>query len=558
MDQTADDSRPMAGFAFGKRVLQLASALAILLTAAVTIAVALADRSAAIEVAEERARHSAALIAAEIGGIISVVDVIFARAVELAGPGDQPIASSREVWEQMVDLGRSAPFLESLWFGGPDGGAILSTHQFPAPSLSAADRDYFTAQRDQDPGLYLGIVQRDRYTSSRSLVFSRRLERPDGSFRGFVTVTVSPEPFRQALSRAGAGVPASVMRSDGVVIVGAPAEQTETETARDVRFSEAVSRAESGVYEDPASPGNRVLVVFQRIEPLDLFVRLDVPLKPITDQWARVNVLGYLLVGAAALLSILGWSWLALTRTRQAEVTVGELERVRHGLEERISAHTDSLRRANQRLAEAVADKEVLYREVHHRVKNNLQVVTSLLQLQAARLAPEVRRPFEESVARISAMSLVHELLYRSDQPSRIDFSVYLHSVAQALLSRRGDSERIALTLDLEPVYMDLDRAVPLALLVNELIGTSLDHGFADGRSGTLALRLHKTADAARLGISHDGIADGQMPSGFSLLLVDALAAQIGASVTSDQDGSGCRVIVPLAVATTERSRAAS
>jgi two-component sensor histidine kinase len=558
MDQTADDSRPTGGLAFGKRVLQLASALAVLLALAVTIAVALADRRAAIEDAEERTRHSAALIAAEIGGIISVVDVIFARAIELAGPGDQPIASSREVWEQMVDLGRSAPFLESLWFGGPDGGAILSTHQFPAPPLSAADRDYFTAQRDKDPGLYLGIVQRDRYTSSRSLVFSRRLERPDGSFRGFVTVTVSPEPFRQALSRAGGAIPASVMRGDGVVLVGVPAEQTETETARNVRFSEAASRANSGVYEDPASPGDRVLVVFHRIEPLDLFVRLDVPLKPITDQWARVNVLGYLLVGAAALLSILGWSWLALTRTRQAEVTVGELERVRHGLEERISAHTDSLRRANQRLAEAVADKEVLYREVHHRVKNNLQVVTSLLQLQAARLAPEFRRPFEESVARISAMSLVHELLYRSDQPSRIDFSVYLHSVAQALLNRRGDGERIALSLDLEPVYMDLDRAVPLALLVNELIGTSLDHGFADGRSGALALRLHKTADAARLGISHDGIADGQVPSGFSLLLVDALAGQIGASVTSDQGGSDFRVIVPLAVATTERSRAAS
>src|SRR5688572_1431262 len=178
MDQTADDSRPTGGLAFGKRVLQFASALAILLAVAVTIAVALADRRAAIEDAEERTRHSAALIAAEIGGIISVVDVIFARAIELAGPGDQPIASSREVWEQMVDLGRSAPFLESLWFGGPDGGAILSTHQFPAPPLSAADRDYFTAQRDKDPGLYLGIVQRDRYTSSRSLVFSRRLERP--------------------------------------------------------------------------------------------------------------------------------------------------------------------------------------------------------------------------------------------------------------------------------------------------------------------------------------------------------------------------------------------
>jgi two-component sensor histidine kinase len=298
--------------------------------------------------------------------------------------------------------------------------------------------------------------------------------------------------------------------------------------------------------------------VFQRVEPLDLFVRLDVPLKPITDQWARDHLLSYVLVGAAAILSILGWSWLALSRTRKAEITVEELERARHGLEERLSAHTDSLRRANQRLAEAVADKEVLYREVHHRVKNNLQVVTSLLQLQAARLAPEFRRPFEESVARISAMSLVHELLYRSDQPSRMDFSLFLQAVAEALLGRRGDTGRIAVTLDVEPVFLDLDRAVPLALLVSELLGSALDHAFADGRPGVLQLGLRGEGNGARLTVTHDGPADGQMPTGFALLLIDALAGQIGASVLPERSGAGFVVFVPLPAIGAQRSRAAS
>jgi two-component sensor histidine kinase len=285
---------------------------------------------------------------------------------------------------------------------------------------------------------------------------------------------------------------------------------------------------------------------------------LDVPVKTITDRWAQNHLFAYLLVGVAAVLSILGWSWLALSRTRKAEITVEELERARHGLEERISAHTDSLRRANQRLAEAVADKEVLYREVHHRVKNNLQVVTSLLQLQAARLAPEIRRPFEESVARISAMSLVHELLYRSDQPSRIDFALFLQAVAEALLDRRGEKDRVGVRLDAETIFMDLDRAVPLALLVNELIGSALDHGFADGRTGVLQLGFQREAQGARLSIAHDGAAEGQMPTGFALLLVDALAGQIGASVMPDRSGTGFIVFVPLAIASAERSRAAS
>jgi two-component sensor histidine kinase len=542
----------------GRRVLQLAAALSVLLAVAVTIAVALGDRRAALRNAEQVAGNNARLIAAEIGGITSTVDVILTQATELAGPGDRPIAASREVWEQLVRLGRAAPFLEALWFGGPDGAAILSTHQYPAPPLSAADRDYFIAQRDRDPGLYLGVVQRDRYTAEKSLVFSRRLERPDGSFRGFVTATISAEPLRKSLSKAGDGVLATLMRADGRFIVGVPADLIEADASRDVRFAEAATTGPFGVYEDDFGSGDSRLVVFQRIEPLELLVRLDVPLKTITDRWARDHLFAYLLVGVAAVLSILGWSWLALSRTRRAETTVEELERARFSLEERISAHTDSLRRANQRLAEAVADKEVLYREVHHRVKNNLQIVTSLLQLQAARLAPDIRRPFEESVARIGAMSLVHELLYRSEQPSRIDFSLYLQAVAEALLGRRGEKDRIALKLDAETVSMDLDRAVPFALLVNELIGTALDHGFADGRTGVLQVGFRREAQGARLSVAHDGAAEGQMPTGFALLLVDALAGQIGASVMPDRSGTGFIVFVPLPAAAAERSRAAS
>ncbi|HXV25809.1 MAG TPA: sensor histidine kinase [Alphaproteobacteria bacterium] len=543
----------------GERFLQLAAVLAILLAVFITIAVARAERREAVREAEVEAGHAARLLAEEIGGIISIVDLILAQAKDLAGPADQPIPSSRDAWEKLVRLGHAAPLLKALWFGGPDGAAVLSTHQYPAPTLSAADRDYFIAQRDGDPGLYLGVVQRDRYAAEPMLVFSRRLDNSDGSFRGFVTAAISPEPLRSALSRVSEKFGASIMRSDGALIVGVPSEQPEIDGSPDSRFAEAVTLVPFGVYEDDAGSGEARLVIFQRIQTLDLFVRLDVLLKPILDAWSHTHLLAYVLLGIAAVISILGWSWLALTRTRRAEVTVGELEQVREGLEERISAHTDSLRRANQRLAEAVADKEVLYREVHHRVKNTLQVVISLLQLQAARLAPEARRPFEDSVARISAMSLVHELLYRSEQPSRIDFSLYLRTVAEALLARRGERGRIALNLDGEVIYMDLDRAVPLGLLVNELIGAALDQGFAGGRQGTLLLRFRREPEGARLEISHDGLTEEQMPTGFGLLLVDALAGQIGASVVPERsDGTGFTIFVPLPTPNHTRSRAVS
>ena len=534
-------------------LLKIATAIACLLAVAVTVAVALADRRQQIEEVRSEARHAARLIAVEIGGTLEAVEVILREAIGISGPPNQPISASREAWDELVALAGAASVIESIWFGGPDGAALLSTHQFPAPAVSASDRDYFIVQRDRSPGLYLGIVQRDRYTAAPSLVASRRLERPDGSFRGFVTATLAPDPFLRALGRA-AGRPASLTRSDGISLIATVAAGP----APDREFVSAATTSPSGVYIGDRD-GAQSIVVFEKVEPFALYARVDVPVKPITDAWARNRLLAYALVGMASVLAILGWSWLALSRTRKAEQSVQTLERVRHGLEERINAHTDSLRRANQRLAEAVADKEVLYREVHHRVKNNLQVVASLLQLQSARLAPEVRRPFDESLSRISAMSLVHELLYRSDQPSRIDFSRYLGALADAVISHRGLADRISAQLETEPIFMDLDRAVPLALLVNELIGYVLDHAFPGDRQGALRLRLRCDHAGAQLAILHDGAEVTQMPTGFGLLLVDALSGQIGASVQTEHSGrSGFLLVIPLSAVSPERSRAAS
>jgi two-component system, sensor histidine kinase PdtaS len=538
-------------------ILKIATVIACLLAIAVTIAIALAERRSRIEEAGREARDAARLAAAELYGVLQAVEVVLHQAIAISGPPDQPIRASREAWDELVALSGAAPFIEALWFGGPDGAALLSTHQFPAPALSASDRDYFIVQRDHSPGLFIAAVQRDRYTAEPTFVASRRLERPDGSFRGFVTVTVSPQPFLKALRRAEA-FPASLMRADGVSLIATPA-RADAEGTLDRNFSAAATASPSGVYRDNDLDGEERLVVFEKLEPFALYARVDVALNPITDAWFRNRFPAYALIGLASLLSILTWHWVALSRTRKAEVSVQTLERVRLGLEERINAHTDSLRRANQRLAEAVADKEVLYREVHHRVKNNLQVVSSLLQLQSARLAPDVRRPFEESLTRISAMSLVHEILYRSDQPSRIDFARYLGALAEAVISRRGLAGRVSTNLESEPILMDLDRAVPLALLVNELIGYIVDHAFPQDRAGSLGLRLSRDPTGAQLAILHDGLESTHMPTGFGLLLVDALSGQIGASVLP-QHGvrNGFLLIVPLPAAAPDQSRAAS
>jgi two-component system, sensor histidine kinase PdtaS len=249
-------------------------------------------------------------------------------------------------------------------------------------------------------------------------------------------------------------------------------------------------------------------------------------------------------MAAAAMAVLLGWGWLAQRRSREAQSAVLALRWAKTGLQQRMRERVADLAAARERLAQAAVDKEVLYREVHHRVRNNLQVVSSLLHLQAAQLAPEIRRPFEESVARICAMSLVHDIIYHSDHPSRIDFAGYLRAIAESLLQRRG-AQRIALLLDTEPAFVDLDTAVPLALIVNELIGNAIELAFPGDRSGTLKLNLAAEPAGLRLTIADDCAGSGGAPGppGFGTLMVEALAGQIGATVAPDEDG-GMRFLI--------------
>src|SRR5262249_27706161 len=111
----------------------------------------------------------------------------------------------------------------------------------------------------------------------------------------------------------------------------------------------------------------------------------------------------YAITLAAAMAALLGWGWLMQRRSRQAEDVVTALSGAKASLEQRARERSDDLKHATRRLAILAADKDALYHEVHHRVKNNLQVVSSLLHLQAVRLAPEIRRPFDESAQRIGA-----------------------------------------------------------------------------------------------------------------------------------------------------------
>jgi PAS domain S-box-containing protein len=151
-----------------------------------------------------------------------------------------------------------------------------------------------------------------------------------------------------------------------------------------------------------------------------------------------------------------------------------------------------------QQLQHSISEKETLLKEIHHRVKNNLQIISSLLSLQSKmnRKNEKLNRLYEDSMNRINSMAALHELFYQSDNLQRIDFADYIDRLATDLTQTfRGHAHQISITLNLEPTKLNLDTAVPLGLTVNEILTNSFKHAFWNKDKGEIYISLEKTGD---------------------------------------------------------------
>ncbi|WP_119459379.1 MHYT domain-containing protein [Rhodospirillaceae bacterium SYSU D60014] len=460
--------------------------------------------------------------------------------------GFERVVSSEPIWRSVRDMTASLPHLGSIWIFDATGQARFTTLQFPPPGeQNVADRPYFRAQQANVRGeLLVGEPLKGRITGKDLFNVSRRLEDADGGFAGLVVATFETDYFKSFYNGLNLGPESAIgiFREDGTVVVRQPMPPTDIDGKGiwEPLFRVHLPQSLFGTV-DGISPIDRVQRIhsYRKATGLPLVVTASVAKGSALADWrSRLNQsAAFGLLIATVLAALL---WFAVRSLQREERSQAAIRAAHADLDRRVQERTAALR-------EALTDKEILFKEVHHRVKNNLQVICSLLNLQSARFhEPAVRQAFDEAYHRVHSISLVHKTLYDQGASAQIDFAAYLRDLCDSLANLYGAADRnISIDVSAAAGVLDLNRAVPIALIVNEVISNALKHAFPDrplgSDAGWIRIEFVVRDQRFRLSVRDNGIGmpeDAASPPAKSLglVIINALAQQIEATASFHRD----------------------
>ncbi|MCW2245861.1 two-component sensor histidine kinase [Azospirillum fermentarium] len=503
--------------------------------------------------AESGAAAATRLLSEHAARLFDTADQVVMRATEqVASLSWDEIETSHALWERLDQEQSRYPYLGDLWINDGAGRLRLTTAAFPVPEAHAADRDFFTVHRDGFAGPTISERFMGRVTRSPLFMVTRRLDDGAGAFRGVIGETIETRYFSEfystldlplmssiAMIRPGDTHPIAAFSrmggaEDGIAVAGAvPDVPAAVRAALAAGEPEGILRADGET------------LVYRRIGPWPVYalVRIDGGL--VDRQW-RQAVLPYTLAGVVVVLAVAGIAAATLRRIR-AEVDA------RHGLEERVRERTATLHGALARMEEAVRQKDLLMRESNHRIKNSLQLVSSILTMHGVALKnTDIRSHFAEASRRVAAIADVHELLYRGDSLSCLCFRDYLENLCRSMrVSSLPPSEGWEVHLDADPVVVSADQAVALGIIVGELLTNCAKYAYpAPGPKPVFIVLKAEEGGAVRLSVADQGVglppegngSHGGTPprgTGLGMRVVKALSVQIGARIAIDRTPPG-------------------
>jgi two-component sensor histidine kinase len=465
-----------------------------------------------LEEAETRARRAADVVAEQTGWVVgSGLMFLSHKAEEIAAaPDDSALTTAADLEESLSWIPASA----EVAFYDAAGAAVSSTGGESLPA-TLADADYFAELAE---GREWTIVPESGENSGFLIV--KRLER-GGTFAGAAALAIGDGTLESfwSLQDLGEGSTVSIVRDDGWVVARHP-PLSEPLSLADLPVFATLKATDTGSYSSGASPADGVsrVVGFRQVPKFGLITLAALSRDQVLNGlWYSTFVVTALILPIA--LALLAGSILTARLLRRSEAT-------------------------RKNLAAAVAHNELLFREIHHRIKNNLQSVNSLLQLQ-----PIPREVRAEMGQRIAAMSAVHEHIYRSGNFSSVVVRDYLRTLIKNI--HTGHGAEVKVVEEIEDLSVDKDVATPLGLIVNEVVSNAFKHAFVDTRQAELKVRLVRNEEGMGvLTVEDNGVGfDPSVPSkGIGQKLINALTQQIGGQYSYRTDaGSRFELVFPLA-----------
>lgn len=476
----------------------------------------------AIENTKTRSLAAANIVAEETRWVVSSA-LTLANGAAGAFGGD-PAQASADTLKRFEKVTAAMPTELAMGVYDSEGNKIADASSAHVPS-SIAGEDFFRAVADGEDWS-LSAQQADAANGNASFGVIKRLGGPD-AFTGAVLIAIDArvlENFAEP-QNLGVGSTISIVRKDGWVIARLPSLAIPLDLKGTASFDNLIA-GDSGSYPaiSPADGTSR-MVSFRHVPDLGYIAIASVSMQTaLAPLWSSIWIVAFL-IGPIALALLAGSLMTARLLRRTVE--------------------------ASRSLSAALAHNEVLFREIHHRVKNNLQSVASLLQLQ-----PIPREIKADMSQRIAAMSAVHEHIYRSNTFETVRVKDYLHTLVENI--RAGYTPKVKVVEQFEDVAVDKDAATPLGLIVNEVVSNAFKHAFPDGREGIVTISLKADhSGSGRLTVSDDGVGfdPEAQAKGIGRRLIGALTQQLGGEASHVSDhGSVFTLTFPLAQTGTGRS----
>ena len=415
--------------------------------------------------------------------------------------GIEGMTSDPDVMAEMRRLNARLPEGSAIIFVNLEGWVTVSTQPIPARGINLSDRRWFRAHVQDGVKSLIGPAIHSRVVNRIIFTYTKSYFAPDGRLLGIINLGI-PSDTLVGLTPNTARTPLALVQHRGVLVAAQPVSDAQLGKPFPLPATPETEATQIGLF-----LGQGAVVSVKNLPEYDLYAIAAMPLMVVLEPalWS---------IGLGALaLALLSFAILNLSRLAQ---------------------------RKSHEVEQALADNRVLFQEVHHRVKNNLQVISSLIRLQTDRVPDEIRPFLEQTAARVRAIAMVHEQIYSASSPSVVQLDAFLKLLILQLETSMVTDSHTRVTVALEPVAVSLDRAVPVALLATEALTNALKHGVGP-TGGTIAISLQAGAETNTLKVCDNGPGTGgDAKGGLGTQIMTALSRQIdGAWSLKPGEGGG-------------------